>query len=112
MERQLPKQVLRMVESLDEGQLHALSQVVAQRLQLTQKAHALAAMSQFHVLDRVSFVHNKERYEGTVTRLNQKTISIVLDDGTRWNVAPSLLTKVADREETVRQLLREVENGQ
>jgi hypothetical protein len=57
----------------------------------------------------VSFVHNAKQYEGTVTRLNQKTISIVLDDGTRWNVAPSLLTKVADRKETALQLLREVE---
>ena len=101
-----------MVESLDEEQLHALYHVVAQRLQLAQKVHALAAMSQFHVLDRVSFVHNGKQYEGTVTRLNQKTISIVLDDGTRWNVAPSLLTKVPDRKETVLQLLRAVESEQ
>ncbi len=112
MAGQLPKPLLRMVDTLDEDQLHALYHVVAQRLQLTQKAHALAAMSQFHVLDRVSFVHNGKQYEGTVTRLNQKTISIMVDDGTRWNVAPSLLTKVADRRETVLQLLREVESGQ
>ena len=98
-----------MGDSLDEDQLHALYHLVAQRLQLAQKAHALAAMSRFHVLDRVSFVQNGKQYEGTVTRLNQKTISVVLDDGTRWYVAPSLLTKVADRKDTVLQLLREVE---
>jgi hypothetical protein len=101
-----------MVDTLDEDQLHALYHVVAQRLQLAQKAHALAAMSQFHVLDRVSFVHNGKQYEGTVTRLNQKTISLMLDDGTRWNVAPSLLTQIADRKETVLQLLRVVESEQ
>jgi hypothetical protein len=112
MDRQLPKQLLRLVETLDEDQLHALYHVVAQRLQLAQKAHALAAMSQFQVLDRVSFVHNGKSYEGTVTRLNQKTISITLDDGTRWNVAPSLLTKVADRKDTVLQMLRAVESEQ
>jgi metal-dependent HD superfamily phosphatase/phosphodiesterase len=112
MARQLPKQLLRMVETLDEEQLHALYHVVAQRLQLAQKAHALAAMSQFHVLDRVSFVHHGKPYEGTVTRLNQKTVGILLENGTRWNVAPSLLTKVADRQETGLQLLREVESGQ
>jgi len=72
MARQLPKQLLRMVDTLDEDQLHALYHIVAQRLQLAQKVHALAAMSQFHVLDRVSFVHNGKQYEGTVTRLNQK----------------------------------------
>jgi hypothetical protein len=101
-----------MVDTLDADQLHALYHVVAQRLQLAQKARALAAMSQFHVLDRVSFVHNGRQYEGTVTRLNQKTISIMLDDGTRWNVGPSLLTKVADRKETALQLLRAVESEQ
>ena len=109
MNRQLPKQLLRMVDMLDEAQLHALYHVVAQRLQLAQKAHALAAMSQFHVLDRVRFVHNGKQHEGTVTRLNQKTISIMLDDGARWNVAPSLLTKIADRQETALQLLQVVE---
>ena len=112
MARQLPKQLLRMVDTLDEEQLHALYHVVAERLQLAQKARVLAAMSRFHVLDRVSFVHNGRQYEGTVTRLNQKTISITLDDGTRWNVAPSLLTKVADRRETALQLLRAVESEQ
>jgi len=112
MNRQLPKQLLRLVDTLDEEQLHALYHVVAQRLQLAQKAHALAVMSQFHVLDRVSFVHNGKQYEGTVTRLNQKTISITLDDGSRWNVAPSLLTKIADRKETALQLLRAVETEQ
>jgi hypothetical protein len=112
MARPLPKQLLRLVDTLDEEQLHALYHVVAQRLQLAQKVHALAAMSQFHVLDQVSFVHNGQPYEGTVTRLNQKTVSITLDDGTRWNVAPSLLTKVADRRDTVLQLLRAVESEQ
>ena len=99
-----------MGDSLDEDQLHALYHVVAQRLQLAQKAHALAAMSQFHVLDRVSFVQNGKQHEGTATRLNQKTIRIMLDDGTGWNVAPSLLTQVADRKDTVLPLLREVES--
>jgi hypothetical protein len=112
MARQLPKQLLRLIETLDEDQLHALYHVVVQRLQLAQKVHALAAMSQFQVLDRVSFVRDGKPYAGTVTRLNQKTISIVLDDGTRWNVAPSLLTKVADRKETALQLLRAVESEQ
>ncbi len=39
MDRQLPKPLLRMVDTLDETQLHALYNVVAQRLQLAQKAH-------------------------------------------------------------------------
>jgi hypothetical protein len=86
MPARLPKQLLNIMDTLDEDQLHALYQRVAERLQLAQRAHTLYAMSQFHVLDRVSFVHNEKHYEGTVTRLNQKTINVTLDDGTRWNV--------------------------
>jgi hypothetical protein len=112
MNRPLPNKLLRLVESLDVDQLHALYHVVAQRLQLAQKVHTLAAMSQFQVLDRVTFVHQGKQYEGTVIRLNQKTIGVTLDDGTRWNVAPSLLTKQADRQETPVKLLRAVESEQ
>jgi hypothetical protein len=50
MDRQVPNQLLRLVVTLDDEQLHALYHVVVQRLQLAQKAHALAAMSRFHVL--------------------------------------------------------------
>jgi hypothetical protein len=38
MARELPKQLRRVVDTLDEEQLHALYHVVAQRLQLAQKA--------------------------------------------------------------------------
>ena len=106
MPARLPKQLLNIIDTLNEDQLHTLYHVVAERLQLAQRAHTVYAMSQFHVLDRVSFVHNEKPYEGMVTRLNQKTVSVTLDDGTRWNVAPSLLTKVADRKETLLKLLQ------
>jgi hypothetical protein len=73
MPARLPKQLLTLIDTLDEDQLHALYHRVAERLQLAQRAHTVYAMSQFHVLDRVSFVHNGKQYEGTLTRLNQKT---------------------------------------
>jgi hypothetical protein len=110
MPARLPKQLLNIMDTLDEDQLHALYQRVAERLQLAQRAQTVYAMSQFHVLDRVSFVHNDKHYEGMVPGLNQKTINVTLDDGTRWNVAPSLLTKVADRKETLLRLLQADEN--
>src|SRR5262245_43705191 len=72
MDRQLPKPLLRMVDTLEEAQLQALYNLVAQRLQLAEKVHALAALSPFQVLDRVSFLHLGKRLQGTVTRLNQK----------------------------------------
>jgi hypothetical protein len=94
MDQQLPKHLVRSVEQLNEDQLHVLHHLVADRLRLAQQARTLYAMSNYHVLDRVAFSHNGKRYEGTVTRLNQKTVTVVLDGGDRWNVAPALLTKV------------------
>ncbi len=32
---------------------------------------------------------------GMITRYNKKTISIVTDDGQRWNVAPQFLQRVS-----------------
>jgi len=34
--------------------------------------------------------------EGTVTRLNQRTISVTLETGEHWNVSPDLLTRIGE----------------
>lgn len=112
MPQQLPAQLLRTVETLDEDQLHILYHVVAERLRLAQMARTLYAMSNFHVLDRVSFSHNGKYYEGVVTRLNQKTVAVTLDDGSRWNVAPGFLTKRDDTTAQPLRLLPTEEKGQ
>lgn len=90
----LPKQLIHLIENLNGEQLHALYRLVADRLNLVHKVQALAQMQKFNVLDRVSFTHNGSYYEGTVTRLNQKTITVILDNGHHWNVSPDLLTKL------------------
>lgn len=85
-----------MVESLSEEQLHSLHHFIVQRLKLMHSARAIFAMKDFNILDRVYFEHNGQRIEGTVTRLNQKTITVTVDDGGYWNVAPGLLTKIEE----------------
>ena len=101
---QLQKQIIRLIESLNEDQLHALYRVVAERLNLVHKARALAAMRNFYILDRVTFTHNDKRYEGIVTRLNQKTITVTLDDGNRWGIHPGNLKKI-DQENPLKRTL-------
>lgn len=93
MPQQLPKQLINLIENLDEDQLHALHHLVVERLRLIHNARALDAMRSFHVMDRVSFSHNGKYYKGTVTRLNQKTITVTVDDGSRWNVSPGVSHK-------------------
>lgn len=88
------RQLTRLISSLNEDQIHALYRIIVDRLNLVHKARALSAMRKFHILDRVSFTHNGKYYKGVVTRLNQKTITVTLDDGNRWNVSPGSLTKI------------------
>ncbi len=106
MSAQLPQQLNSLIKDLNEDQLHALYRIVVERLNLVHKVRALYAMRNFNILDRVSFTHNEKHYEGTVTRLNQKTITVILDDGNHWNVAPGVLTKL-DQENPLKEILTE-----
>ena len=35
-----------------------------------------------------------ETVSGVITRYNKKTVTVITDDGRRWNVSPGLLSKV------------------
>lgn len=94
MSQLLPKQLTQMLEHLNEDQLQGLYRLVADRLHILHKMRALYAMKDFAILDHVSFNHNGKYYEGVVTRLNQKTITVTLNDGNHWNVSPGFLTKM------------------
>lgn len=78
---------------MNEEQLRELNRKVVEKLNLFQKVKRLQAISNFSVLDKVSFIHNGEEKHGTITRLNQKTVTIITDDDEHWNVNPSLLKK-------------------
>ena len=90
----LPKDIRKLVNRLSEGELHALYRTVGDRLRLLHRTKAMFAMTDFQVLDKVFFDYHGERKEGTVTRLNQKTITVTLDNGEHWNVSPDFLKKI------------------
>jgi hypothetical protein len=49
-------------------------------------------MMQFHPGARVSFDSPRdERLSGTVMKFNRKTLTVVTDNGQRWNISPHLL---------------------
>jgi len=90
----LPQYIRQLINRLNEDELHALYRAVGEKLRLLHKAKALFSMREFQILDRVFFDYHGERKEGTITRLNQKTVSVTLDNGGHWNVSPDFLTKV------------------
>jgi hypothetical protein len=51
-------------------------------------------MLEFRIGGRVRFhPEGRPSVTGMVTRYNRKTVSIVTDDGQRWNVSPQLLER-------------------
>ncbi len=105
MSRTLPKQLIHLIDQLDEDELHGAYRLLSERLKLVHKARALLEMRKFNIMDRVSFTHNGKRYEGFVNRLNQRSITVLLDDGNRWNVSPGALTKIETEENPLKALL-------
>ncbi len=80
------------IKRLNEEDLHFLNRLIVERLKLIAQARATTLMANFTKGDRVSFqAADGEMVEGTVLRLNKKTISIITDDDRRWNVSPGLL---------------------
>ena len=79
---------------LNEEQLVQLHAIIVERLRLFRSAKHLRAMADFNLGDMVSFEYNGQKILGTITKLNQKSVSIVTLDGKPWKVSPQLLAKV------------------
>jgi hypothetical protein len=65
------------IEQLSESELIDLNHRIVARLRM---------FAQFRA-------HTSMRIVGMLVRYNKKTVSLVTDDGHRWNVSPALLTR-------------------
>lgn len=80
------------IDKLSEAELIALNHRIVERLRFLQQARAHVAMLQFRIGDKVAFdADARGQVVGIITRYNKRTVSLLSEDGHRWNVAPSLL---------------------
>ena len=80
------------IDHLTEAELIDLNHRIVQRLRLMSQLHAHKAMLEFRIGDRVTF--NREDGTpvfGVLTRYNKKSVTVITDDGHRWNVSPRFL---------------------
>ncbi len=83
------------IKGLEEDDLRFLNRLIVERINLIVQARTIEKMASFSAGDRVGFqARDGLRYEGIVQRLNRKTVSVISDDGHRWNVSPALLQLV------------------
>ena len=86
------------IDLLTESELIDLNHRIVARLQFLRQLTAHSTMLEFRIGERVTF-HPAGRppVTGMITRYNKKTVSIVTDDGHRWNVAPNFLERASPR---------------
>lgn len=83
------------LDQLTESELIDLNHRIIARLQMFAQLRAHTSMLEFKVGERVSFEADGRRITGMLVRYNKKTVSLVTDDGHRWNVSPALLNREA-----------------
>ena len=86
------------IDALTESELIDLNHRIVARLQFLRHLEAHATMLEFRIGERVTFhPDGRPPVIGMITRYNKKTVSVVTDDGHRWNVAPQFLERAAPR---------------
>ena len=87
------------LDHLTEAELVDLNHRIVQRLRLLSQLHAHKAMLEFRIGDRVQFEpQGGVPVFGILTRYNRKSVTVVADDGHRWNVSPSFLRRAEPAE--------------
>jgi hypothetical protein len=82
------------IDQMTESDLIDLNHRIVARLRFLRQLDAHSSMLEFRIGERVTFnPDGRPPVTGMITRYNKKTVSIVTDDGQRWNVAPQFLEK-------------------
>lgn len=85
------------INNLTEAELIDLNNRIVERLRFLHQARAHSRMLDFKIGDRVSFQpEGRPLLIGVLTRYNRKTVTVITEDGGRWNVAPGLLHRVVE----------------
>jgi hypothetical protein len=82
------------IDSLTEAELLDLNHRIVARLRLLSEERAHAQMTEYRIGERVAFQPpDRPLVTGMLTRYNRKSVTVVTDDGERWNVAPGVLRR-------------------
>ena len=89
------------IDHLPEAELIDLNRRIVERLRFLHQRWAHATMLKFSIGDRVTLDTDDGRtVVGALVRYHKKTVSVVTDDGHRWNVSPRFLRPVEPRDIT------------
>ncbi len=76
------------IDELTKEELIELNHEIVERLRLPRQMRDHTAMLRFSIGQRVSFADaDGQSVSGVLTRYNKKTVTVISEDGHRWNVA-------------------------
>jgi len=85
------------IDRLTEAELVDLNHRIVERLRFLHQARAHKRMLDFRIGDRVSFQpEGRAIVVGVLTHYNKKTVTVIAEDGQRWNVSPGVLHRVVE----------------
>ena len=84
------------LEQMSTDELVALNHRIVERLKYMESVQTYKSMMEFNIGAKVSFESRDGRELGTLVKFNRKTVTVMTDGGTRWNISPHLLTLVKD----------------
>ena len=85
------------LKKLSDDELRDLNRRIVEELDLRHRARQRKALLAFEVGDRVFFNDPEgRRHDGTVVRVNPKTLTIRTDRMMTWRVAPTLVKKATE----------------
>ena len=89
------------IDELSEKELIELNNKIIERLRFLSQTRSHAQMMKFNIGDRVTFQpEGRAAIFGMLTRYNKKTVTVITNDGRRWNISPGLLRKEKPDERT------------
>jgi hypothetical protein len=89
------------IDKLSENELIDLNNRIVQRLRMLAQMRAHGAMMKFSIGQRVTFDPGDEPpVTGTLTKYNKKTVTVITEDGHKWNVSPGFLRETEPKDIT------------
>ncbi len=90
------------IDRLSEAELIDLNRRIVERLRMMHALRSHQQMMNFSVGQRVRFEPpGRAAVVGLITRYNRKTVTVLAEDGTTWNVAPALLKPAAEEAQVI-----------
>jgi len=91
------------IDKLTEKELIDLNHRIVERLKFLESMRAHADMMEFSVGEKVCFSPSGHvELVGTLVKYNKKTVTVLTEEGQKWNVSPHLLEKPSKSKQTVK----------